>query len=262
MEQIKPILPQEFIEKLQTKQNNNMVDYLAYFKPNIDQIIAHAVGPFYWFIPDNRAMKIVSASDNIAQLTPFAKLEWIGQGPAFLASNVHPEDSYYFLAATSLAAELYESRPMETREKLRVNIYCRMFDAARNYRWSLIQFVARYYNDQGRIESTLAVVTDLSSFEMVKKPMMTVIDNNNKEHQYFKVLTNSKKLEPLSIPHITKREQEVVHHIIKGLNTPQIAATLNISYHTVENHKRNLRRKTDTRTTAELVHFVITNNLL
>jgi DNA-binding CsgD family transcriptional regulator len=175
---------------------------------------------------------------------------------------VHPEDSYYFLAATTLAAELYESRPMEIREKLRVNIYCRMLDAARNYRWSLIQYVARYYNEQGRIESTLGVMTDLSSFEMVKKPMMTVIDNNNKEHQYFKVLTSSKKLEPLSIPHITKREQEIVHQMIKGLNTPQIAATLNISYHTVENHKRNLRKKTATKTSAELVYLMKSNCLI
>jgi DNA-binding CsgD family transcriptional regulator len=105
-------------------------------------------------------------------------------------------------------------------------------------------------------------MTDLSSFEMVKKPMMTVIDNNNKEHQYFKVLTSSKKLEPLSIPHITKREQEIVHQMIKGLNTPQIAATLNISYHTVENHKRNLRKKTATKTSAELVYLMKSNCLI
>lgn len=262
MEQIKPILPQEFIEKLQTKQNSNKIDFKAYFKPYIDQIITHTVGPFCWFIPDNRAMKIVSASDNIAQLTPFAKAKWIGQGPAFLASIVHPDDSYYFLAATSLSAELYENRPIETREKLRVNIYCRMLDATRNYRWTLIQFVARYYNEQGRIESTLAVMTDLSSFDMVKKPMMTVIDNNNKEHQYFKVIANNKKLEPLSIPHITKREQEIVNQMIKGLNTPQIAASLNISYHTVENHKRNLRKKTATKTSAELVYLMKSNCLI
>jgi DNA-binding CsgD family transcriptional regulator len=50
--------------------------------------------------------------------------------------------------------------------------------------------------------------------------------------------------------------------MVKGLNTPQIAAALNISYNTVENHKRNIRAKTNTKTSAELIHFVMNNNML
>ena len=42
----------------------------------------------------------------------------------------------------------------------------------------------------------------------------------------------------------------------------KIAKELNISYSTVENHKRNLRRKTNTKTSVELVHFMMNNNLL
>lgn len=48
----------------------------------------------------------------------------------------------------------------------------------------------------------------------------------------------------------------------KGLSTSPIAAALNVSYRSVENHKRNLHRKTDTKTSAELVYFVKTNCLM
>lgn len=262
MKKLKPILPDEFVHKLQTQQNSNSVDYLDYFKKPIEDAINYAIGPYCWFIPDNRAMKIIAVSDNIRQLTPYTKDEWVGQDPSFLANNVHPDDSNYFLAAIAKSAKIHESRPMDLREKIRVNIYCRMLDSKSNYRWMLIQFVARFYNEAGRIESTLGQMTDLSAFNMIDKPMITVIDNSNKESQYFKVSIDNQKLLPISLPQITKREQEIIQLMIKGLNTPEISTVLNISYHTVENHKRNLRAKTGTKTSAELVHFIMANNLL
>ena len=50
--------------------------------------------------------------------------------------------------------------------------------------------------------------------------------------------------------------------MIRGFNTPQISQQLFISYYTVENHKRNLRKKTQTKTSSELIAFIIKYNLL
>ena len=47
-----------------------------------------------------------------------------------------------------------------------------------------------------------------------------------------------------------------------GLNSPQISEKLFLSYHTVEKHKRNLRQKTSTKTSAELINYVWSNNLI
>lgn len=262
MEEIKPILPKEFIDKLQTKRNLNTINYRTYFEPAIAQTINYAIGPYCWFIPDNRLMKIVAVSDNIRQLTPFAKAEWVGNGPDFLVANTHPDDCYYLLSATALGAEIHEKLAPENRGQVRVNIYCRMLDAQKNYRWTLVQYIAQYFNEDGKIESTLCLMTDLSHFKMIQNPMMTVIDNNNKEYQYFKVTVSDKNMLPISLPRISKREQEILQLMVKGLNTPQLAATLNISYYTVENHKRNLRSKTATKTSVELLYFVMNNNLL
>lgn len=255
-------MPEEFVSKLQTKIDVSPIDYYSYFKPSIEKAIQYAIGPYFWFIPDNRVMKIIAVSENIRQLTPYSREEWIGKGPDFLAQNVHPDDRYYFLAATAIGAEVYESNPTEKQANIRVNIYCRILNADSKYRCALVQYVAQYYNSDGKIESTLGLITDLSSFEMLNKPMMTIIDNNNKECQFFKVLVGNNNLLPISLPKISKREQEIIQFMAKGLKTPDIANVLNISYHTVENHKRNLRKKTNTKTSAELVHFVMKNCLL
>lgn len=259
---IKPILPEEFIHKVQTSSTNLNVDFKSYYQPYIDMAINYTIGPFFWFIPDNRQMKIIAASDNIRQLTPFIKEDWIGKGPEFFAENIHPEDSLFVLSATSIGAEFQESLAPEKRVNTRVNIYCRMLDSNKYYRWTLIQFLANYYNLEGRTESTLCLITDLSNFSMIEKPMMTIIDINNKKHQFFKLIDKNKALETINIPNITKREHEILRLMTRGLNTPQIATALNISYNTVENHKRNLRTKTSTKTSAELIHFVMNNNML
>nr|WP_262896563.1 helix-turn-helix transcriptional regulator [Chryseobacterium endalhagicum] len=64
------------------------------------------------------------------------------------------------------------------------------------------------------------------------------------------------------LPQLTKREKEILILIAKGYNTPEIAKILFISYSTVENHKSNLRRKTNTKTAAELIAFTIKYNLI
>jgi DNA-binding CsgD family transcriptional regulator len=262
MKEIKPITPDEFIDKLQAVNSANTIDYQAYFKTYIEQAINFAIAPYCWYIPDARVMKIVAVSDNIRQLTPFTKQEWIGQGVDFLANNIHPDDCNYVLSATAMAAGIQENLPVESRGSIRINIYGRMLDANRNYRWTLIQYPGSFFNEEGKIESTLSLMTDLSHFNLIETPMMTVIDNSNTQHQYFKVTIDTKQLTPLLVPHITKREQEVLQLMIKGMNTPAIVKQLNIAYDTVENHKRNLRKKTNTKTSAELVHYMMTNNLL
>lgn len=49
--------------------------------------------------------------------------------------------------------------------------------------------------------------------------------------------------EYIDIPVITRREKEILQLMAQGDNTPIIAEKLFISYHTVQNHKRNLRKQ-------------------
>ncbi|WP_078678966.1 LuxR C-terminal-related transcriptional regulator [Elizabethkingia bruuniana] len=48
----------------------------------------------------------------------------------------------------------------------------------------------------------------------------------------------------------------------QGNNVPIITKKLFISYHTVPNHKRNLRKKTNTKISSELIAYVIKYNIL
>ena len=259
---LKPLTTQEFDKKITTNKHEEEVDYLAYFQPYLEKIENFAIGPFFWFIPDNTKMKILAASENISQLTPYAEFtedHWDITVVEDFANIIHPDDRNYVLSAIQIAMETIEITPSEKLQHLKFNIYGRFLDAHHHYRWALIQFPAFYVTE--RVDSVIVLVTDLSHLDMINAPLLTISDFSNKSFQYFKVLIDTRKLIAMDMPAITKREQEIIRLMAKGLNSPQIADFLNISYSTVENHKKNLRVKTKTKTSAELMNFVVRNNL-
>lgn len=65
-----------------------------------------------------------------------------------------------------------------------------------------------------------------------------------------------------AIPPLTKREKEILVHIVDGLTNMQISEKLFISIDTVDTHRKNLHNKLNVKNTAMLVRFAIENNLL
>jgi len=64
---------------------------------------------------------------------------------------------------------------------------------------------------------------------------------------------------PLSHPNLaelSRREVEVLGHLVAGKRVPSIAAELHISPHTVRNHLKSMFRKLDVSTQAELIECV------
>lgn len=60
---------------------------------------------------------------------------------------------------------------------------------------------------------------------------------------------------------LTGKEKEVLALISTGLTTKEIAGKLNISYHTVETHRKNLLRKSSAKNSAELVQMAYARQL-
>jgi DNA-binding NarL/FixJ family response regulator len=61
---------------------------------------------------------------------------------------------------------------------------------------------------------------------------------------------------------LTPRELEIIQCIIKHYSNKQIADTLFISERTVETHRKNIYRKTQTKGEASLIQFVREHNIL
>lgn len=255
-------ISQEALNTALIRKEYGEINYRNYFAAVIEQATRYAPAPFCWFIPETKNMTIVEVSNNIRQLTPHTAAAWIGQGIGFWFAILHPDDVDFVMSGVAMTAKINETPPIEKSNKLNSNIYCRMLDASSQYRWVLIQFPQRLYNEQGKVVSCVVMTTDLSHLAVTLKTMMTVVDVSNNESRFYTAIVKEQKLIDADLPVISKREREVVQLMAKGLNTPQIANHLFIAYDTVENHKRNLRKKTKTKTSAALINYVWENNLL
>ncbi|RPE14125.1 DNA-binding response regulator [Chitinophaga lutea] len=67
---------------------------------------------------------------------------------------------------------------------------------------------------------------------------------------------------PGEIPHLTRREKEVLRLIAGGLTNPQIASTLAISILTAETHRKNIMQKLKVNNAAALIKAAIDYSLL
>ena len=105
------------------------------------------------------------------------------------------------------------------------------------------------------------------SKEASEEELFHVIENlsvNDKNFYLGKnLIEKSKKVEgELSIKlNISKREREILSYIAQGLNSNEIADKINISRHTVDSHRKNLRKKLNVNSSAELISLVLSNKI-
>lgn len=258
--EIQPLQFPEFTSNLKVKKER-IRNFQKVFKNEIDNIPKYAIGPYFWFIPDNSKMAIVQTSDNIHELTSYKKNEWKKYEPEFLSKVMHEEDWIYFLGGVQYMLQFLEKTPISERKNYRFNIYARIKNEKSEYRWMVVQFPKIIYNKEGKGLSSLIVVSDLSHFSIGNQPVMTLIDTTNSRKPFYKAIVEKTETY-VNKANITKREREILALMINGKTSPEIAEKLFISYHTVENHKKNLRVKTASKTSAELIYYVLHHNIL
>jgi DNA-binding NarL/FixJ family response regulator len=61
---------------------------------------------------------------------------------------------------------------------------------------------------------------------------------------------------------LTRRETEVLKHLVQGLSNKEIADGLNISIHTVISHRKNIVQKTGIKSQSGLTIYAISNNII
>ncbi|WP_337084510.1 helix-turn-helix transcriptional regulator [Elizabethkingia anophelis] len=255
-----PINTEKFHEYFSIYNKTDEKNYNMAYSHIIENIKNFAVGHYFWFIADCATMKTKELSNNIELHIPYNKKMCNNPNIRYFLELIHPDDSKYLLSALVSATRIYKNMRKSGKENVHFNFYARMLDQGSNYRWVLIQAPRQCFNKYNQIESSLIVINDLSHFPIKEMPVFSIIYDNGRKVQYLKYI--NKGLARNKKPNITQREKEILGLMARGMNSPKIAESLFISCYTVENHKRNLRRKTNTKTATELIAYSINNRLL
>jgi two-component system, NarL family, nitrate/nitrite response regulator NarL len=99
------------------------------------------------------------------------------------------------------------------------------------------------------VEAILTVSKGKTYFSETVKEELARAQNSENENSHLK-------------PNITVREREIIQLIAKECSNAQIAEKLFISERTVETHRKNIFRKTNTKSVVGLLKFAMEHNLL
>lgn len=118
----------------------------------------------------------------------------------------------------------------------------------------LQQVVTIQHTDEGGILRTLGMHTDITHLKQENKSSLCFIGLDN-EPSFYDVKPNVIALVPSKF--LTNRETEIVNCIANGCKSKEISELLFIEISTVETHRKNILKKTNCKTTNELIQKAI-----
>jgi len=128
---------------------------------------------------------------------------------------------------------------------------------------SISQFIhegsVNFYDDRLFPKLNLKVFFEIADIKSDETIALTIFRYSG-DKGYQKVFSKEYGKSEKSI--LTNREVEIIRLCDKGLSSKMIANRLNLSVHTVKNHKRNSMEKTLTHNITELVHICHQNRWL
>jgi DNA-binding CsgD family transcriptional regulator len=208
------------------------------------------LGSQFLYIHDCRTLRITYCSPGFQQLTGYIHQPSI----EFLYEIIHPDDREMVIRSTWLAidfAVLYK----KLRPLLDVfSIDYRLKQANGNYIRVQRQDAIWQKDRHNNILKTISLFTDIT--EHKKSNDIQYWFNHPAFQEY---LLQNKDL--LQVATLTQREKQILHLLVKGKNSREIADLLHISMFTVDTHRRNMKQKLKAKSTAKLLLYALEQGL-
>jgi DNA-binding CsgD family transcriptional regulator len=196
------------------------------------------VGEYFFFIYYLPEQKMEYVSGGVRDVLGLEEDQF---SLAYLVENFHPDDLPHFLRFESTLVPFLASLPVEKLTKYKVRYDFRIKDVKGNYKRLLHQLMTLQCDTDGAVIRTFGVYTDITHLKTETDMRLNVIGMGG-EPSFFDIQEDcsyATQESPLS-----DREIEVLSLVAEGMNSKEIAETLDISKHTVDNHRKNILEKT------------------
>ncbi len=209
------------------------------------------VGDYCYYIFNVPALDLEFTSKEVETLLGYSPIDF---NMALLLDSIHPEDRPFFLNFENKAAEFLASLPIELLTRYKVRYDYRIRKKNGQYVRVLHQSTIIDHDENGGIIRTLSVHTDITHLKPEGKPVLSLIGLDGAP-SYINIDVDKKFM--ASKESLSKREKEVLKHLIEGKLSKDISKLLNISKETVDKHRKNMLAKNNLNNTAELISSAI-----
>jgi DNA-binding CsgD family transcriptional regulator len=234
------------------KDYKHYLKQYSFFKNMVDVL------PSATYLLNFETQQYPFVSQSIISIMGYTNKEIMKLGRAFIVSRVHPDDMKIH-AGKPFQRFIEYTRQLSKDElkNCRFSINFRFKRKDGMYLKILQQYVVLEVNDAGYPLLCLGLITDITDHKADNKVVFS-ISKYDKKKGFEVISTDTFPQQALSI---SKREHEVVKHILAGLSSKQTADKLHLSKYTIHAHRRNILHKTNCKNTAELLNYAMLNGL-
>ncbi len=234
----------------------------------IDQIAScFAAGSFYYFIVNFENITMDFVHDGLRDVLGMEPEEFTMEK---CFERMHPEDLASMNEKESLVFDFFFNKiPKEDFFSYKTAYIMRIKHSNGTYKTLLHQASVFNASDDGKIEQSLCVHTDITHLNIPINHNVSFISTKKQSYHYAKnpegytiIDENIHGLEKILFKDIfTKREKEIIEILAQGKTFNEIANLLFISPHTSNTHKRNILSKSGCKNTPELIAKYYINSL-
>lgn len=247
------------IPELFTKRNvgNSQQRY------ELDQFIAttFSAGSTYYYVLDffnlEKPMLVSPAIENILGLDHKATTI------QSIINRGHPEDVPFAARAEETALSILKHRiGMEQVKDYKISYSGRLRVADGSYRLFNHQAIILATDEHGGVTKTLGIHTDISHLTNRNNYKLSLLNLHGREN-FLNIDVFDEHDKPMATQSaFTKRELEVLDLLSSGRTSIDIAKIMNISPNTVKNHRKNILKKADCKTTGQLISKCMNEGLI
>ena len=177
----------------------------------------------------------------------------------FFVSQIHPEDQPFFLNFENKVVQFFKELPNDKMNKYKVSYDFRIKNANNNYVRILHQLLILQHDNDGNVQISLGLHSDFSHLKTSGNPVLSFLGLDG-EPSYMNV--NVEKVFKPSKKILSDRESQILQLIALGKNSKEISEKLSISKLTVDTHRTNSLKKTNCKSSFELISKAVNEGWL
>ncbi len=198
------------------------------------------IGEYYYYIFNCATARIELVSEAVKQILGLDTAEAFSI--EHLLSIIHPEDLPYFLDFENRVTRFFNGLPPEKVLKYKVSYDYRVKRQDGRYIRLLQQVVTIQSNEHGAVIRVLGIHTDITHLNKAPGSTLSFIGLEG-EPSFHEVCTGQVTHGNPLKDQLSKREKQILSHLVRGETSKEISEALFISALTVDGHRKNILKK-------------------
>ncbi|WP_294285063.1 helix-turn-helix transcriptional regulator [uncultured Chryseobacterium sp.] len=173
---------------------------------------------------------------------------------------IHPADLEFVIEAERMSIEKMYEIGWEHQTELKSSYCFRMITGKGNYEMFHHQAIHTHRDNDGRLVQAINIHSNVQHL-IGENPYTVLVSGFGSRDDFHQMFYEKMKKHKTDFS-LTKREIQVLTFLAEGWSAKEIADKVNLSYHTVTTHRKNIFNKMDCNKVCELVKKAIEEGLI